>query len=75
MLEALRREAEGSSGRVEERGGSVEAEGRTTNNYLYTGASTDALAEALDPNWRGARRNVRLGIPSARPTLEEGRMF
>lgn len=32
---------------------SVEAEGRTTNNYLYTGASVDALAEALDPEWPG----------------------
>ena len=32
---------------------SVEAEGRTTNNYLYTGASVDALAEALDPDWPG----------------------
>ncbi|MEM7144268.1 MAG: redoxin domain-containing protein [Verrucomicrobiota bacterium] len=32
---------------------SVEAEGRTTNNYLYAGASTDDLAEALDPEWPG----------------------
>ena len=31
----------------------VEAEGRTTNNYIYTGASTDDLAEALDPEWPG----------------------
>lgn len=31
----------------------VEAEGRKTNNYLYTGASTDELAEALDPEWPG----------------------
>lgn len=31
----------------------VEAEGRTTNNYLYTGASVDDLAEALDPEWPG----------------------
>jgi peroxiredoxin len=31
----------------------VEAEGRTTNNYLYTGASTDELATALDPEWPG----------------------
>ncbi|MDF1826239.1 MAG: redoxin domain-containing protein [Verrucomicrobiales bacterium] len=31
----------------------VKAEGRTTNNYLYTGASTDALAKALDPEWPG----------------------
>lgn len=32
---------------------SVEAEGRTTNNYLYTGASTDDLVDALDPEWPG----------------------
>ena len=31
----------------------VLAEGRTTNNYLYSGASVDALAEALDPDWPG----------------------
>ncbi|MDB4384827.1 redoxin domain-containing protein [Opitutaceae bacterium] len=32
---------------------SVQAEGRTTNNYLFAGASTDELAEALDPAWPG----------------------
>ena len=32
---------------------SVEAEGRKTNNYLYTGASSDALIKALDPAWLG----------------------
>ena len=32
---------------------SVEKEGRSTNNYLYTGASVDELAEALDPEWPG----------------------
>ncbi len=32
----------------------VEAEGRTSNNYLYTGASVDELADALDPEWKGA---------------------
>ena len=31
----------------------VEAEGRTTNNYLYSGSSVDDLAEALDPAWPG----------------------
>lgn len=31
----------------------VEAEGRTTNNYLYDGANIDALASALDPEWPG----------------------
>ncbi|MEM9158977.1 MAG: redoxin domain-containing protein [Verrucomicrobiota bacterium] len=32
---------------------SVVAEGRATNNYLYTGASQDDLVEALDPEWPG----------------------
>ena len=31
----------------------VAREGRTTNNYHYTGTSTDALAQALDPKWPG----------------------
>lgn len=31
----------------------VEAEGRSTNNYLYDGASVDELAEVLDPEWPG----------------------
>ena len=31
----------------------VLAEGRKTNNYLYSGASTDELADALDPKWPG----------------------
>ena len=32
---------------------SVVAEGRSTNNYLYSGASSDALIKALDPAWPG----------------------
>jgi peroxiredoxin len=31
----------------------VDREGRKTNNYLYTGSSADALAQALDPKWPG----------------------
>ncbi len=31
----------------------VEAEGRTTNNYIFAGANTNELAEALDPKWPG----------------------
>jgi hypothetical protein len=31
----------------------VAKQGRTTNNYQYTGTSTDALAQALDPKWPG----------------------
>jgi len=32
----------------------LEKEGRRTNNYIYTGAAGDALAQALDPKWPGA---------------------
>jgi peroxiredoxin len=31
----------------------VAKEGRTTNNYIYTGPGGDALALALDPKWPG----------------------
>jgi peroxiredoxin len=31
----------------------VAKQGRKTNNYLYTGPSSDALAQALDPQWPG----------------------
>ena len=31
----------------------VAKEGRTTNNYIYTGEGGDALAQALDPKWPG----------------------
>jgi len=32
---------------------SVRQEGRSTNNYLYSGGGTDALMQALDPRWPG----------------------
>lgn len=32
---------------------SLKAEGRRTNNYLFTEPGTDALARALDPQWSG----------------------
>jgi peroxiredoxin len=31
----------------------VRTEGRATNNYLFTGANPDALAQAIDPQWPG----------------------
>jgi len=31
----------------------VAKQGRTTNNFIYTGGSADALAQALDPKWPG----------------------
>jgi peroxiredoxin len=33
---------------------SLEKEGRTTNNYHWTGGNPDTLAEAIDPEWSGA---------------------
>ena len=32
---------------------SLQEEGRTTNNYLFTDASSEALITALDPEWQG----------------------
>ena len=32
----------------------INAEGRTTNNYLFNEASIDALTGALDSEWSGA---------------------
>jgi thiol-disulfide isomerase/thioredoxin len=32
---------------------SVAQQGRTTNNFIYTGPGGDALAQALDPKWPG----------------------
>jgi peroxiredoxin len=32
----------------------VEAEGRTTNSYVFNGSDTDALMKTLDPEWPGA---------------------
>jgi peroxiredoxin len=31
----------------------VALQGRTTNNFIYTGSGPDALAQALDPKWPG----------------------
>jgi hypothetical protein len=31
----------------------LEAEGRPTLNFLYNGASSDAIVRALDPEWPG----------------------
>ncbi|MEM9015949.1 MAG: TlpA family protein disulfide reductase, partial [Verrucomicrobiota bacterium] len=41
---------------------SVLEEGRTTNNYLFSG-DTDALAEALDPDWSGTLPHTVLIAP------------
>lgn len=33
---------------------SMDKEGRTTNNYIWTGGNPDKLAEAIAPDWTGA---------------------
>jgi len=33
---------------------SLAEEGRTSNNYLWTGGNPDAMAKAIDPEWTGA---------------------
>jgi peroxiredoxin len=38
-------------------------EGRTTNSYLYTGASIDPLVKALDPEWTGPQPHTILVAP------------
>jgi peroxiredoxin len=42
------------------------AEGRTTNNYLYTEASTDALIKALDSEWPGPLPHTVLIAPGGK---------
>lgn len=50
---------------------SVEAEGRTTNNYLYTGASQDDLMAALDPEWPGPLPHSILVAPGGEIVLRQ----
>jgi thiol-disulfide isomerase/thioredoxin len=42
------------------------AEGRGPLNYLYTGASTDALIKALDPEWPGPLPHTVLIAPGGK---------
>jgi peroxiredoxin len=44
----------------------LQAEGRTTNNYLYTEASTDTLIKALDPEWPGPLPHTVLVAPGGK---------
>jgi hypothetical protein len=48
--------------------GSVQAEGRRGNNYLFNGASQDELIAALDPAWPGP-------IPHSVPVAPDGRII
>lgn len=42
---------------------SLKEEGRTSNNYLYTGADMDVLIETLDPKWEGPQPHTILVAP------------
>ncbi len=42
---------------------SLEAEGRRSNNYLYSEASMDSLIQALDPQWPGPQPYTLLVAP------------
>lgn len=46
--------------------GSVKKEGRTSNNYLYSGTNLDHLAEAIDPKWNGALPHSVLIAPGGK---------
>lgn len=45
---------------------SLKDEGRECNNYLYTGSSMDALAEALDAKWEGPQPHTVLIAPGGK---------
>lgn len=45
---------------------SLKAENRTTNSYLYTGPSPDALVNALDPEWPGPLPHTVLVAPDGK---------
>ncbi len=49
-LKFLQSQHAGMPARIKE---TLKAEGRTTNNYIYTQMSADPLMEALDPEWPG----------------------
>ncbi len=46
--------------------GLLKAEGRTATNFLYTGASADALVAALDPQWPGPLPHTVLIAPGGK---------
>ena len=45
---------------------SLKAEGRTSNNYLFNGASQDELIAALDPEWPGPMPHSVLVAPDGK---------
>jgi len=45
---------------------SVKKEGRTSNNYIYTGENLDHLAEAIDSKWNGALPHTVIIAPGGK---------
>ncbi len=45
---------------------SLSEEGRTSNNYLWTGGNPDAMAKAIDPEWTGALPHTVLIAPGGK---------
>lgn len=45
---------------------SVKKEGRTSNNYIYTGENLDHLAEAIDGKWNGALPHTVIIAPGGK---------
>jgi len=51
---------------------SVAGQGRTTNNFIYTGPKGDALAQALDPKWPGGYPYTVVIAPGGRVLYRSG---
>jgi len=45
---------------------SLKAEGRKSNNYLYTDPDADSLIQALDPEWTGPQPHTVLVAPGGK---------
>ncbi len=59
-LKFLQTQRAGMPARIAE---SLQAEHRTTNNYIYSEPSTEALAQSLDPQWPGPIPHTILVAP------------
>jgi hypothetical protein len=44
----------------------LKAEGRTSNNYHWTGGNPDKMAQAIDPEWTGALPHTVLVAPGGK---------
>ena len=62
-LNFLKQQGAGPTNRAVER---IQNDNRTTNHYLFTGASQDALVEVLDPEWPGPIPHTVLIAPGGK---------